>query len=106
MSAFNVITLEEECHGQKRTGNKRELVSRVEGFILLKTPVDPKVDGGKWYAKKQQIAQDNLGVVQIVCPTTTLKWNTFPKLNIPLVFNEGHVYRYLIEEVDEIISQC
>ena len=89
MSVFNVITLEEEdipgaklnkapsacsldelkrwlqCHGQKRTGNKREIVSRVEGFISLKTPVDPKVDGGKWYTKKQ-LSCENLGVPEIV----------------------------------------
>ena len=92
-----------QCHGQKRTGNKRELVSRVEGFVLLKTPADPKVDGGKWYTKIQQLAQENLGVFEIVRPTASLKWTTFPKTNIPLVFNEGHNYRYLIEEVDEIL---
>ena len=41
-----------EYHGLKKTGKKDELVSRVREALCLNLPVDPKIDGGKWYNLK------------------------------------------------------
>ena len=38
-----------ECRGQKKGGNKEELIIRVRGMMSIEIPIDPKVDGGKWY---------------------------------------------------------
>ena len=43
-----------ECHGQKKGGRKQDLMDRVRGCIVIKTKVDPKIDGGKWYSFKKQ----------------------------------------------------
>ena len=42
-----------ECHGEKKSGRKDELVERVKGCIKIGKGVDPKVDGGKWYTIKE-----------------------------------------------------
>ena len=71
---------------------KSELITRVEGCLAIKKTVDPKVDGGKWYNIKSTGNSEG-----------NLAWSNFPSINVPEVFNEGHIYRYLIEEVDEVI---
>ena len=49
-SEFRVEELKRrvECHGQKKSGKKHELVERVKGLLKLNVKVDPKVDGGHW----------------------------------------------------------
>ena len=86
-----------ECHGLKRTGKKCELVERVlisHGVV----PVDPKVDGGKWYDIKRQKDQRSITAKPVNVPVSG--WYTFPSKNIPINFNYGHVYYYLIESID------
>ena len=41
-----------ECHGQKKSGKKPELIDRVRGCTRIGVKVDSKVDGGKWYETK------------------------------------------------------
>ena len=91
----SVVTLKRwlECHGLKRTGKKCELVERViisHGVVS----VDPKVDGGKWYDIKRQKDQRSTLAQPVNVPVSG--WNTFPSKNIPIMFNYGHVYFYLI----------
>ena len=43
-----------ECHREKKSGKKDELVIRVKGCIQINKGVDPKVDGGKWHAMKEK----------------------------------------------------
>ena len=89
-----------ECHGEKKSGKKEELIVRVEGCMAIKKSVDPKVDGGKWYDIKCSGSSQGNGEK---FANENLVWNNFPMINIPAVFNEGHIYRYLIEEVDEVL---
>ena len=90
-----------ECHGGNKSGKKDELIVRVEGCMaMIKKSVDPKVDGGKWYDIKCSGSSQGNGEK---FANENLVWNNFPTINIPAVFNEGHIYRYLIEEVDEVL---
>ena len=43
-----------ECHGQKKKGKLPEVGEKVRGCMALKLPVDPGVDGGKWYELKKK----------------------------------------------------
>ena len=70
--------------------------------MSINVPVDPKVDGGKWYKLKEQLSSStNINNGERV-DSERIKWGTFPSNDIPFVFNEGHIYRYLIEEVEEM----
>ena len=92
-----------ECHGQKKSGRKADLVLRVKGLLSLNIPIDPKVDGGKWYLLKDKSLSENINDKSgKKISMDQIKWGTFPSINIPHIFNEGHIYRYLIEEVDEM----
>lgn len=104
-----------ECHGEKKSGRKEELVKRVQGCIQIKKGVDPKVDGGKWYTIKENeiptttdiLLQGSLDIIQqevINQPeSTSKKWKNFPSTNIPpSLFNEGHIYQYLVDQVKSI----
>ena len=84
----------------KKSGKKDELIVRVEGCMAIKKSVDPKVDGGKWYDIKCSGSSQGNGEK---FANENLVWNNFPTINIPAVFNEGHIYRYLIEGVDEVL---
>ena len=39
------------CH-LKKSGKKDELVKHVEDALKLNLPINPKIDGGKWYDVK------------------------------------------------------
>ncbi|XP_001631319.2 uncharacterized protein LOC5510867 [Nematostella vectensis] len=90
-----------ECHGEKRTGKKRDLIQRVEGCLSIQKKVDLKVDGGKWYAMKasklnlntQGALQDESS--QALCTD----WKMFPSQDIPAMYNYGHLYHYLVESL-------
>jgi hypothetical protein len=86
-----------ECHGEKRSGKRQELVDRVKGCIALKIKVDPKVDGGKWYEikTKSQTSSD----IESSSKFPESGWKTFPSRNIPVMFNYGYVYHHLVESV-------
>ena len=71
--------------------------------------MDPKVDGGKWYVLKEQeipstvdiLAEGCLEIVHHVAVSqpNSNQWKVFPNTNIPSMFNYGHIYHYLVEEV-------
>ena len=46
-----------EIYGQKKTGNLKQLRERVIQTMKLKLPIDPKVDGGGPYEKKEQLSK-------------------------------------------------
>ncbi|XP_026286571.2 ubiquitin carboxyl-terminal hydrolase 36-like [Frankliniella occidentalis] len=89
-----------ECYGFSKLGIKDQLVSRVENVIRIKgnRAVDPQLDEGRWYTQKKNTQQTTLVASQ---PTTfpTSGWDTFPSIQIPNMFNYGHIYFYLIESM-------
>lgn len=88
-----------KCHGEKRSGMKQELINRVQGSMVMKKGIDPKVDGGKWYDLKRRgkELQSLLQVTSIKIPSQG--WECFPLVDIPTMFNYGHVYQYFIESI-------
>ena len=98
-----------ECHGLKKGGNKSELVKRVEQSAGL-IKVDPKVDAGKWYELKKNGRNHSLttndytsnAMLEMLNPVGG--WKNFPGTNIPIMFNYGHIYYYLVESVDGVYS--
>ena len=93
-----------ECHGAKKTGKKEDLIARVRGCLERNTRVDPKVDGGKWYNLKKKgvglMSPSLSGIIEI--PSNG--WRTFPSVDVPDMFNYGHVYHYLIQSVEGFMS--
>ena len=91
-----------ECHGLKKSGKKDELVTRVQNSLCLGLPVDPKVDGGKWYNIKATSATNNDLQHSTEQALPSSGWKSFPSRNLPENFNYGHVYHYLVESVDDL----
>ena len=91
-----------ECHGLKKSGKKPELIKRVKDGLKLNLPVDPKIDGGKWYNLK---TEDSASIENTSSKTSiaslgdlpTDGYRLFPSKNLPANFNYGHVYFYLVE---------
>lgn len=86
-----------ECRSVKRTGKKDELIRRVTEALNMNLPIDPKVDGGKWYDIK-------MNKISITHTSSLFRgdlpeggWKHFPSKNLPENFNYGHVYFYLVE---------
>eukprot|EP00794_Sanderia_malayensis_P010597 gene10597-11718_t len=101
-SGCSVLVLKRwlECHGEKRTGKKQDLIDRVRGCISINKAVDPKVDDGKWYELKRERLENNLTSVKLDKSIIPNKgWKVFPSCNIPRMFNYGHIYLYLVESV-------
>ena len=91
-----------ECHGLKKSGKKIELIKRVKDGLKLNLPVDPNIDGGKWYNLK---TEDSASVKKTSSRTSVASlgdlptdgWRLFSSKNVPANFNYGHVYFYLVE---------
>lgn len=119
-----------ECHGLKKSGLRDDLVKRVEQAMVMTVPVSLGVDGGKWYDSKLNlirnekekgskitvgdiVAQDTLPVKMTSNATDEgPNWTIFPSINIPELFNEGHIYHFIVEQVsgmalhdDELIDE-
>ena len=91
-----------ECHGLKKSGKKAELIKRGKDELKLNLPVDPKIDGGKWYKlKTEDIASiENTSSKTSITSLGDLPtdgWRLFPSKNLPANFIYGHVYFYLVE---------
>ena len=74
--------------------------------MKLNLGVDPKVDGGKWYElKKEKSKQRNSGSNVLPKDFTfpVEGWKIFPSRDIPVNFNYGHVYHYLVESITNIL---
>ncbi|KAJ7369714.1 hypothetical protein OS493_036996 [Desmophyllum pertusum] len=99
----NVLELKHwlECHGEKKSGKKQELVDRVNGCISLKIKVDPKVDEGKWYDIKAKSSTSTDTESSTKFPESG--WGNFPSRNIPVLFNYGYVYHHLVESVVDLL---
>ena len=91
-----------ECHGLKKSGKMAELIKKVKDGLKLNLPVDPKIDGGKWYNSK---TEDSASIKNTSSKTSIVSlddlptdgWRLFPLKNLPANFNYGHVYFYLVE---------
>jgi hypothetical protein len=110
-----------ECRGLKKTGLKKDLVKRVDDALNadIPLPIDPKIDGGKWYETKRAavtnekteaisnddiIAQNTLPlVVQSPSICSGRQYTVFPSVNIPELFNAGHLYHYLVEQPSKMV---
>ena len=91
-----------ECHGVKKSGKKAELINRVRDGLKLNLPVDPKIDGGKWYNLKTEdsaLIENTNSKTSIASlgDLPTNGWRLFPSKNLPAKFNYGHAYFYLVE---------
>ena len=97
---YSVIQLKRwlQCHGLKQTGKKQCLIDRVKSAITAKANVDPKIDNGKWYDIKKT---KTIGLCDDSHDHTTPSavWNPFPSLDVPKMFNYGHIYHYLVESI-------
>ena len=94
-----------ECHGQKKGGRKQDLIDRVRGCIVIKTKVDPKIDGGKWYSFKNQSSSQSTASSTASAVSSSMaavsSWKPFPSLDIQEMFNYGHAYHYLFESISQ-----
>ena len=86
----------------KKSGKKAELIIRVRDGLKLNFPVDPKIDGGKWYNLKTEDSAliENTNSKTSIASLGDLPtdgWRLFPTKNLPANFNYGHVYFYLVE---------
>ena len=98
---YSVLELKRwlECHGEKKSGRKQELIDRTRSCIALKKGIDPKVDLGKWYNQKRQGKERRSSTRPRNIDIPVEGWGNFPTTDIPGMFNYGHVYQYLIESV-------
>ena len=91
-----------ECHGLKKSRKKAKLIKRVKDGLKLNLPVDPKIDGGKWYNLK---TEDSASIENRSSETSiaslgdlpTDGWRLFISKDLPANFNYGHVYFYLVK---------
>ncbi|XP_044746326.1 uncharacterized protein LOC123307908 [Coccinella septempunctata] len=101
LESHSVLKLQRwlECRGLKKVGTKAELISRIQNCVNAGNEgnIFSGVDGGKWYDLKNNAkpgpssnADESLfeGVV----------WGKFPSCNVPLYFNKGHIYTYIVGE--------
>ena len=80
---------------------KGRIDQQSEVWVAIK-PVDPTIDGGKWYNLK---TEDSASIENTSSKTSTASlgdlptdgWRLFPSKNLPANFNYGHVYFYLVE---------
>ncbi|EDO34413.1 predicted protein [Nematostella vectensis] len=99
-----------ECHGQKKGGKKADLQERVSQCIGLGLKIDPKVDGGKWHRIKAEKQSKTINLspssrdVDKLANFPDTGWKTFPSMNIPAMFNYGHIYHYLVESVAQLCA--
>ncbi|KAK3932703.1 Metabotropic glutamate receptor-like protein B [Frankliniella fusca] len=91
-----------ECRKLPTTGNKKELQERIlkrvktgRGHIL-----DVGVDAGKWLELKWQ---KMAGEVRPKKCYPITGWKPFPGFDIPQMFNEGHIYHYIVESVPRVL---
>ena len=63
------------------------------------TKIDIAVDLGKWYQIKAQEQAKKLPTAGLPSVLPVTGWKAFSVHNIPLMFNEGHVYHYLVKSI-------
>eukprot|EP00795_Rhopilema_esculentum_P009858 gene9858-18443_t len=85
-----------ECHGEKKSGRKQDLINRVRSRIAFKKGIDLKIDHGKWYEKKGQERQTRSSMQPRNIDIPVEDWGTF---QLPIFY--GNVYQYLIESVSQ-----
>ena len=60
--------------------------------------IDPSIDQGKLYElKRRKLSTDVPTSSPPVAPDSG--WKSFPKSEIPKMFNEGHIYHHLVESL-------
>lgn len=102
-----------ECRGKPTGGRREELLERVALLKALPNShiLDVKVDKGYWYERKCETLRAQQ-VHQIVnsqaLPSTqvhqypTEGWKPFPSVDMPVMFNYGHIYFYLVESIPSL----
>ncbi|KAJ3656290.1 hypothetical protein Zmor_015377 [Zophobas morio] len=59
------------------------------------------VDNGKWYDLKRALSNNSSSSSlqhSSAGSTSILKYGTFPSINVPLYFNKGHIYSYIVTQ--------
>ena len=77
-----------------------ELVERVKGLLKLNMKDNPKVNAGHWYNVKASINKQNNDSINFLIPL--VGWKMLPSEDIPVNFNYGHVFHYIIESVNNL----
>ena len=65
-----------ECHGQKKSSKKHELVERVKRLLKLNVKVHQKVGGENWYNAKSSINKQNNDSINFSIPQ--VGWTMLP----------------------------
>ncbi|KAE8748062.1 hypothetical protein FOCC_FOCC005257 [Frankliniella occidentalis] len=103
LSKYNVAQLRRWllCRGMPVKGKAVVLRQRISKLRELKLDhlIDPKVDGGMWYKMALETHQKSAVSGEISFPSQN--WDTFPSRDIPLSFNFGQIYNYLVETMPE-----
>ncbi|KAK3931102.1 Alkaline nuclease, partial [Frankliniella fusca] len=103
LSKYNVTQLRRWllCRGMPVKGKAVVLRQRINKLRELKLDhlIDPKVDGGMWYKMALEKHQKLVVSGEISFPSRN--WDTFPSRDIPLSFNFGQIYNYLVETMPE-----
>ena len=62
-------------------------------------------DGGLWYEKKAAESKGSCPISSVpVSMIPTTGWKQFPAYDIPAMFNDGHVYHWLVESLSNAFS--
>ena len=95
-----------ECRGLPKSQKKKELIDLVKKALAsdLDLPIDVKIDGGKWYEAKSKTSpiSDN-GNHYGENTSESLKWSVFPSVNIPELFDNGHLCHCLVEQPSQVV---
>ena len=62
--------------------------------LLVELRADLKVDERKWYDAKSKTLQVKTLIAR--SDASDLKWSVFPSINIPELFNNGHLNHYMV----------
>ena len=67
--------------------------------MSIEIPIDPKVDGGKWYNIKALKTKKVNHLLNVFSNLSEDSWMKFPSTNLPSNFNYGHVFHFIVESI-------
>ncbi|KAK3919042.1 Transportin-1 [Frankliniella fusca] len=95
-----------ECRKLPTKGNKDCLIARISNKVKTGRGhiLDIGVDGGKWLEiKRNKLLQQSGTNVPKKETLPITGWRPFPGFKIPTMFNEGHIYHWIVESVPRVL---
>ncbi|KAK3928353.1 Hormone-sensitive lipase, partial [Frankliniella fusca] len=93
-----------ELRGITAQGSKDDLVERVAMVMATgkSNIIDPRADNGKWYNAKAAAVREAESHLTVMTQANleipdNQRWQPFPSVDLPAMFNFGHIYFYLVE---------